>query len=47
MTSNYTTIRVSRTTLDKLATFGKKGQTYDQIINELLQKGDNRNAKNV
>jgi len=36
MTSETTTIQLSRTTKAKLDKFGKKGETYDQIIRKLL-----------
>ncbi len=32
-----TTIQVKETTRDKLKDLGKKGETYDQIIEKLLQ----------
>lgn len=32
-----TTINVSQETRNKLKDCGKKGQTYDEVINELLQ----------
>ena len=33
-----TTLRVSKSTRDKLAEFGKKNETYDDIILRLLKK---------
>ena len=35
-----TTISVSAKTRDKLKTYGLKGDTYDKIINRILQKID-------
>ena len=32
----YTLIRITRKTKDKLLKFGHKGQTYDDVINQLL-----------
>lgn len=34
---NQTTIQVSRETREKLKRVGRKGQTYDDIIEELLE----------
>ena len=36
MSSNDTMIRVSTTTREKLGAIGRKNQTYDDIINELI-----------
>jgi len=36
MTSEKTTIQLSRATKAKLDIFGKKGETYDHIIRKLL-----------
>ena len=33
----HTTIRLEKQTRKKLAQVGQKGQTYDQIVNELLE----------
>ena len=33
-----TTIRLNKTTVKKLKQVGRKGETYDQIINQLLDK---------
>ena len=35
---DYTTIQISRTTRTALANSGRKGQTYDEIILDLLSK---------
>jgi len=35
-----TTIRLSVDTRQKLFDLGKKGMTYDEIINQLISKGD-------
>ena len=35
-----TTIRIKRSTKQKLNDVGQKGMTYDDIINELLKKWD-------
>ena len=32
-----TTIPLKKTTRDKLKTFGRKGETYDDVIHKLLQ----------
>jgi len=32
-----TTIQIAKETRDKLAEMGKKGETYDEIINKLIQ----------
>jgi predicted CopG family antitoxin len=32
-----TTIQVSKETREKLADMGKKGETYDEIINKLIE----------
>jgi energy-coupling factor transporter ATP-binding protein EcfA2 len=36
----FTTISVSSETRDKLKTYGMKGDTYDKIINRILEKID-------
>lgn len=36
-TTGYTTVRVSRETLNMLAEIGKKRDTYDQIIRHLIE----------
>ena len=36
---NQTTIQVSRETRDRLKKIGSKGQTYDEIIEKLLEIG--------
>jgi hypothetical protein len=33
---DLTTIQLSKETRDKLAEMGKKGETYDEIINRLI-----------
>lgn len=35
-----TCLRVSRETRNKLAKLGTKGQTFDQIVNSLIEKSD-------
>ena len=35
--SETTTLPVSKTTRDKLRRFGTKGETYDEIINRLME----------
>ena len=35
---NITTIRVSKKTRERLARFGRKGETYDNLINRILDK---------
>jgi len=39
-----TTISLEKNIVDILASYGKKGQTYNQIVSELLQtvKGENK-----
>ena len=41
-----TTIKVSNITHDRLTVIGKKNQTYDDIINMLLDKLDNTKRVN-
>jgi len=36
--SNITTIRVLKATKDELGEYGKKNETYDDIIKRLLQE---------
>jgi len=36
--SDYTTIRVSKTTRDRLALFGTKNEEYNDLINRLLDE---------
>ena len=36
MVMNATTIKVGQTTRNRLKDFGKKGETYDDLINRLL-----------
>jgi len=36
--ARLTTIALSHETRDKLAAIGKKNQTFDEIVNELLEK---------
>ena len=38
MPSNYTSIRVTKETVDLLKERGKKGESYDAIIRKLLEK---------
>jgi predicted CopG family antitoxin len=37
-----TTISLSTQTKDKLKTFGHKGESFDKIINKLMNKEDDR-----
>ena len=37
MIMSKTTLTVEKTTRDKLATYGSKGSTFDQIIQKLLE----------
>jgi DNA replicative helicase MCM subunit Mcm2 (Cdc46/Mcm family) len=32
----FTTIQITKTTRDRLKSLGKKGETYDEIINSIL-----------
>ena len=34
---DITTVRVLKKTLEKLKSIGKKGETYDEIINRLIE----------
>ncbi len=38
MIDGHTTIRLEKETRKKLASVGRKGQTYDQIVNRLLKE---------
>lgn len=40
--SSLTTIALAHQTRDKLAALGKKGQTFDDIVNDLLKKVDSK-----
>lgn len=40
---NKTSISINRETRNKIARLGKKGQTFDEIIRELLAKWENVN----
>ena len=42
--SNYKTIPLVNNTKLRLNSFGKKGQTYDEILNELLDQIEQENA---
>lgn len=42
-TKEATCIRVARETRDKLAKLGNKNQTFDQIVNSLLEKSSGEN----
>ena len=37
-----TTITIKKETHQKLQSLGKKGQTFDDVVSELLQKGDSK-----
>jgi len=43
--NDITCLRVTRITRDKLAKRGSKDQTFDQIVNDLIEKssGENQN----
>jgi len=41
--NDVTCLRVSRTTRDKLAKKGSKDQTFDQIVNDLIEKSAGEN----
>jgi len=43
MMLNHSTIRITKETRGKLASVGKKFQSYDQIIQELLSKWNDEN----
>jgi len=36
--TNNSTISLSKITIQKISKLGKKGDTYDQIINKILEK---------
>lgn len=38
MTSDKTTIWITKSTRDKLKELGKKGETYDEIISGLMER---------
>jgi len=38
--SQYVTIRIKRKTRDNLIILGSKGETYDDIITEMIQRFD-------
>ncbi len=37
MASDLTTIQVSKMTRDQLRQFGRKGETYDQVLHRLME----------
>lgn len=41
--SDKTSVSVKKSTKEELSTVGKKGQTFDQIISELLKKWNEEN----
>ena len=43
-TKEATCIRVARETRDKLAKLGNKNQTFDQIVNSLLEKSSGESS---
>lgn len=45
MIENGTMIRISKKTTERLKERGKKGDTYDQIINRLLDEVERRERK--
>ncbi len=38
MSEDFTSIKISRETRDALKSIGKKGETYDDIVNRLLDR---------
>lgn len=42
MGENVTTVKVSRVTKERLDKFGRRGETYDQIIGRLLDGQDQK-----
>jgi len=40
--SSYTMIRLKRSTHKRLTEFGKKGETYDDVINKLIKYAEER-----
>jgi len=36
--NEFTMIRIKRTTHERLTKLGRKGQTYDDVINDLINK---------
>jgi|GEM_PF-4943795 len=47
MESGKTTIVVSRRTVAKLKSLGKKGETYEQIVQRLLNRAATQNSTSV
>jgi predicted CopG family antitoxin len=43
--SDLTTIQISKETREKLAEMGKKGDTYDEIIQRLLKLAESSKEK--
>ncbi|GFO96341.1 hypothetical protein ig2599ANME_0529 [groundwater metagenome] len=43
MEKDITTIQISKSLRDRLKELGKKGETYDEIIERLLQLADIKN----
>jgi hypothetical protein len=37
MGNDLTTIQISKTTRDQLRRIGRKGETYDQLVNRLIE----------
>jgi hypothetical protein len=37
MVTNVTTIQISKITRDRLRKLGRKGETYDQVLNRLIE----------
>ena len=37
MTGDLTTIQISKMTRDQLRRIGRKGETYDQVLNRLIE----------
>ncbi|MGB9760566.1 MAG: DUF7557 family protein [Thermoproteota archaeon] len=46
MGRSTTTIQISKSLRDKLKAFGKKGETYDEIIRRLLKLAEAKEGSN-
>jgi hypothetical protein len=45
MRADITNIQVKRKTRDRLDEFGRRGETFDDIISRLLDECESRNSK--
>jgi transcriptional regulator len=45
MEKDITTIQISKSIRDRLKELGKKGETYDEIIERLLLSAEKKNAE--